>query len=150
MANNIQNFVRSAFYIDSKNEETWQKVFKHNIIDKYNIDKLQVVCMAIAIGYKDNLKLKGSFSNNNGGWLQKVRGKGEIDTIFRKNTVALLVSIAVKEKGLEILDEDKKIIQNISHEYANGGIKKLLKILNQEDEEKAITTLYSYMKEAAK
>ena len=149
MANNIQNFVRSAFYIDSKNEETWQKVFKHEIVDKYNIDKLQVVCMAIAIGYTDNLKLKGTFTNNNGGWLQQVRG-GNIDTILRKNTVALIVSIAVKEKGLEILDEDKKIIQNISHEYANGGIKKLLKILNQEDEEKAITTLYSYMKKAAK
>lgn len=149
MANNIKNFVRSAFYIDNKHEETWQKVFKHNIIDKYNIDKLQVVCMAIAIGYKDNLKLKGTFNNNNGGWLQQVRG-GSIDTILRKNTVALIISIAVKEKGLEILDEDKKVIQNISHEYANGGIKKLLKILNQEDEEKAITTLYSYMKKAAK
>lgn len=149
MANNIQNFVRSAFYIDSKQEVTWQKVFKHNIIDKYNIDKLQVVCMAIAIGYKDNLKLKGTFNNNNGGWLQQVRG-GNIDTILRKNTVALIISIAVKEKGLDILDEEKKIIQNISHEYANGGIKKLLKILNQEDEEKAITTLYSYMKKAAK
>jgi len=146
----VQNFVRSAFYIDVKNEEIWQKAFKHKIIEKFNIDKLQVVCMAIAIGYTDGLRLKGAFSNNNGGWLQKVRGKGEIDTLLRKNTIALIVSIAVKEEGLEILDESTKTIQNISHEYANGGIKKLLKILNEENEDKIITKLYSYMQNAAK
>ena len=59
-----------------------------------------------------------------------------------------MVAIAVKEEGIEILNEDANDIQNISHEYGNGGVYKLLEIINQESEKVIFDTLQSIMRKS--
>lgn len=147
--NQVINFLQERYYVDPKTEETWLKVRNHPIIKKYELTPLEVSMLATAIGYNKGLRVKGSFTYSSGGWIQHVK-KAFIEKIEHKNAIAMIVSIAVAEEGLDILNEDVKVIQNISHEYGNGGVHELLRILNMETEEKVFGELFSLMRKSYK
>ena len=145
----VINFLQERYYVDEKTEPVWKKVRNHPIIEKHQITRLEVSMMATAIGFLKGLRVKGKFTYSSGGWMRHVK-KAHIEKIEHKNAIAMIVSIAVKEEGLDILNEDIKVIQNIAHEYGNGGVHQLLKILNMESEDKVIGELFSLMKKASK
>ncbi len=100
--------------------------------------------MATVIGYHKGLRIPGSFNYSSGGWMQNVQ-QGTISE-SQQNAIAIIVAIAVKEEGSEILNKDVKVIQNNAHEFGNGGVHELLKILNLESETVVMNKLLSIMR----
>ena len=141
------NILRARYYVDEKKTEpTWREVRTHPIIKKYIAGSipLTVSIMATVIGYHKGLRIPGSFNYSSGGWIQNVQ-EGTINE-KQQNAIAILVAIAVKEEGLEILNQDVKTIQNIGHEFGNGGVHELLRILNLESETVVFNELLSIMR----
>ena len=140
------NILRERYYVDEKKTEpTWKIVRNHPIILKYiGKDPLTVSIMATVIGYHKGLRIPGSFNYSSGGWMQNVQ-QGTISE-SQQNAIAIIVAIAVKEEGIEILNQDVKVIQNIAHEFGNGGVHELLKILNLESETVVMNKLLSIMR----
>lgn len=140
------NILRERYYVDlKKTEPIWKQVRNHPIIKKYiGTDPLTVSIMATVIGYHKGLRVPGKFGYSSGGWIQNVQ-QGTISE-EQQNAIAILVAIAVKEEGLEILNQDVKVIQNIGHEFGNGGVHELFKILNLESEQVVFNELLSIMR----
>ena len=142
--------LRERYYTDEKKtEQTWLEVQNHPIwinTLKEKPDRLKLSMMATVIGYHYKLRTTGSFSLSMGGWLQHPT-KGTRNEEQEK-AIAIMVAIAVKEEGLEVLNEGTSYIQNISHEYGNGGVYKLLQIINQESEKVIFDTLQDIMRKS--
>ena len=142
--------LKERYYTDEKKTEpTWLEVKNHPIWKKITgkeIDRLTISMMATVIGYHYKLRKTGNFGLSIGGWLQNPHTGKRNEK--QEKAIAIMVAIAVKEEGIEILNEDANDIQNISHEYGNGGVYKLLEIINQESEKVIFDTLQSIMRKS--
>jgi hypothetical protein len=142
--------LKERYYTDEKKTEpTWLEVKNHPIWKKITgkeIDRLTISMMATVIGYHYKLRKTGTFGLSIGGWLQNPHTGKRNEK--QEKAIAIMVAIAVKEESIEILNEDANDIQNISHEYGNGGVYKLLEIINQESEKVIFDTLQSIMRKS--
>lgn len=143
--------LKERYYTDEmKTEPTWLEVKNHpiwkKITGKEMNSRLTISMMATVIGYHYKLRKVGTFGLSMGGWLQNPHTGKRNDK--QEKAIAIMVAIAVKEQGIEILNEDASTIQNISHEYGNGGVYKLLEIINQESEKVIFDTLKGIMRKS--
>lgn len=142
------NLLKERFYVDKKTEPVWKQVRNHPIAKKYDLSPLDISMMATVVGYNKKLRVPGTFSYSSGGWIQNVQ-QGFV-TSRQKNAISILIAIAVKEEGLDVLNKDVKEIQKIGEEYGNGGVHELLKIFNSESEEIVFNELFSLMRNSVK
>ena len=145
MANTL-SLLRANYNVDRRAEHVWEKLRKHPISKQYNLTSLDIAVMTTIVGYHKKVRTPGNISYGNGGWLQNARTQETNSD--QQDAVAILIAIAVKEEGLEVLNKTVNEIQSISEEYGNGGVHELWKIFNLESDTIIFNEIIKMMRKA--